>query len=564
MGQNINILVTSNKIKEDVARHNENIATLRSQFSGTSFPSSPLTGQPCLRTDRGLDDGLGGKLGILYRFSGNIALGEDGWLNPDEVSAYTAEIETARGSKDTLDQRLDISMNEDGTLKSGVAAYQSEWILPTLTFTYLSATTFKTDGNTEDIYLATRRLKVNLGASVFKTEVVSAVYSGGPDETTVTIADASLDGTLVSVEHAIISPFADGGALSYYTQNAINTALALKASLDGANFTGRVGLKKSADVASATVLPIPVNGNSASVTGTTAVTSIATTGNIGTKLTYTFAGILTLTHHATNLILPSGANITTAVGDVFEFEEYASGDYRCTGYVLASGEAIVASGINSSSTAQTKKGDLIIGQSISVSSWSFSGTTITINTAVAHDLAVGKEIALSGLVATTFAPNGVWTVATVEDTDTITFTADDTPTGTPTVSSALLNSGSLINEGVFNAKSNVKIIDFGTINNNNRYVNDNPFGNANYEGCEVRAEIFADSIWSGTGWSEPTSGTAMGTIAHSNAEGLVVQTGSSGVVRSSNLSGAGFSTNQNLTTATCRVIVTYTGEAKDA
>jgi hypothetical protein len=50
---------------------------------------------------------------------------------------------------------------------------------------------------------------------------------------------------------------------------------------------------------------------------------------------------LTLTHHATDLILPSGANITTAAGDEFTFVEYASGDWRCIGYVLASGEAIV-------------------------------------------------------------------------------------------------------------------------------------------------------------------------------------------------------------------------------
>ena len=91
MGQDFNIISTANVIFNDVARHNTNYATLRSQFSGTSFPSSPLTGQPCLITDRGLDDGLGGKLGILYRFSGNVALGEDGWLNPDEVSANIME-----------------------------------------------------------------------------------------------------------------------------------------------------------------------------------------------------------------------------------------------------------------------------------------------------------------------------------------------------------------------------------------------------------------------------------------------------------------------------------------
>lgn len=133
--------------------------------------------------------------------------------------------------------------------------------------------------------------------------------------------------------------------------------LALKANLSGANFTGLVGLKKSADIASATVLPIPVDGNYADVTGITTVTSIATTANVGTVIKYHFNGILTLTHHATNLILPSGANITTAAGDEAEFIEYASGDFRCTSYTKADGEAVVTLEIASTAEAQAGTDD---------------------------------------------------------------------------------------------------------------------------------------------------------------------------------------------------------------
>ena len=53
---------------------------------------------------------------------------------------------------------------------------------------------------------------------------------------------------------------------------------------------------------------------------------------------------MTLTHDATDLILPGGANITTAAGDEAEFIEYATGDYRCTNYSKASGEGVIASG----------------------------------------------------------------------------------------------------------------------------------------------------------------------------------------------------------------------------
>ena len=105
----------------------------------------------------------------------------------------------------------------------------------------------------------------------------------------------------------------------------------------------QVQYTKGADVVSATALPVLTDGNYFDVTGTTSITSINTT-KVGTIIKLHFDGILILTHHATDLILPSGANITTAAGDEFEFLEYATGDYRCTSYVLASGEAIVGGG----------------------------------------------------------------------------------------------------------------------------------------------------------------------------------------------------------------------------
>ncbi len=99
---------------------------------------------------------------------------------------------------------------------------------------------------------------------------------------------------------------------------------------------------QGADVASATALAVLTDGNYFDVTGTTTITSINTTGGVGTQIKLHFDGALTLTHHATDLILPGGANITTAAGDEAEFIEYATGDYRCTNYSKASGEAVVA------------------------------------------------------------------------------------------------------------------------------------------------------------------------------------------------------------------------------
>lgn len=97
---------------------------------------------------------------------------------------------------------------------------------------------------------------------------------------------------------------------------------------------------KGSDVASANGLTLGDDGNYFDITGTTSITSIVTKA-IGTVVVLHFDGILALTHNATDLILPGGANITTASGDEATFVEYATGDWRCTSYTKASGVSVV-------------------------------------------------------------------------------------------------------------------------------------------------------------------------------------------------------------------------------
>ena len=106
-----------------------------------------------------------------------------------------------------------------------------------------------------------------------------------------------------------------------------------------AGIFSQVRWAKGADVASANALVLGADGNYFDITGTTAITSIGSL-RIGTLVCLHFDGILTLTHHATDLILPSGANITTAAGDEAILIEYASGDWRCISYSPASGYAV--------------------------------------------------------------------------------------------------------------------------------------------------------------------------------------------------------------------------------
>ena len=123
-----------------------------------------------------------------------------------------------------------------------------------------------------------------------------------------------------------------------------NTNLTLEGKgTGGVKITDYLVETKGADIASATALTLGKDGNFFDVTGTTTITSIGTQG-IGSHVTLHFDGILIFTHHATDLILPGAANITTAVGDIAVMYEYASGDWRCVSYTKASGAAVVAGG----------------------------------------------------------------------------------------------------------------------------------------------------------------------------------------------------------------------------
>ena len=66
----------------------------------------------------------------------------------------------------------------------------------------------------------------------------------------------------------------------------------------------------------------------------------------------------------------------------------------------------------------------------------YSGKLVTVTTTVPHGLALGNEVAISGSSATTNAPNGAWTVATVVSPTVFKVYVDDAPTGTVLVTSA--------------------------------------------------------------------------------------------------------------------------------
>lgn len=91
---------------------------------------------------------------------------------------------------------------------------------------------------------------------------------------------------------------------------------------------------KGANIVSAAALIIPTHGNSFDVTGSVGITSMTAHG-VGSFVNLHFTGAPTLTHHATNLILPGAANLSVAAGAELVMFEYAAGQWRTISYMPA-------------------------------------------------------------------------------------------------------------------------------------------------------------------------------------------------------------------------------------
>ena len=185
-----------------------------------------------------------------------------------------------------------------------------------------------------DYFLVT--LYQKLGSGEINHEIIKCTSRTGDDLTVVraqegTSAKSFNSGDLVElrVTAGTLGSKADADSLSTKLDKA------------GGSLTGALNFSATVDVVSAAITDIgAVNSNFVHVTGTATITSLGVAA-AGVSRTAVFAGALTLTHNAASLKLPGGANIGTAAGDVADFVSLGSGNWRCTGYMRASGQALV-------------------------------------------------------------------------------------------------------------------------------------------------------------------------------------------------------------------------------
>jgi hypothetical protein len=130
-------------------------------------------------------------------------------------------------------------------------------------------------------------------------------------------------GPEVSTDHALTRY--DGA-----TGNVIQDSGVTLSDANVMRHAGTVEWDKGADIASAAALLLGDDGNYFDVTGTTAITSVSAKP-IGTRVLLQFDAQVTVTHHATALILKSGTNFVAEAGNHLELASYDGTNWREVG-----------------------------------------------------------------------------------------------------------------------------------------------------------------------------------------------------------------------------------------
>lgn len=173
---------TTNILQDNInGRNNEN--TLRSSFSGTVFPDTPVAGQHCYRTDTGKE----------YIYSGTE------WVEVASKNTIGLDVTAAQGTLNSLTARLNVSHNPDGTLKDPTTSNVDEFKVSNVTPTYVDATTFSVPDDLTGIFTAGRILKITDGAEVKYLSVVSSAF----DTATNVVIDGTITASISAVDYSL-------------------------------------------------------------------------------------------------------------------------------------------------------------------------------------------------------------------------------------------------------------------------------------------------------------------------------------------------------------------------
>jgi hypothetical protein len=164
---------------------NDALDSLRSQFSGVQFPDNPTTGQKCFRVDMSPPR--------EFTFDGR------GWVDPASgspaLSGVIREVENARGAAATVQARLDVALNDDGTLK-GNAPASDWWTQEADPVSRVSGNQFSATGDKRAIYTKRRAVRLKQSRDA-RSHVLDVAFDGS--NTIVSLTDRIVDSGLSGV-----------------------------------------------------------------------------------------------------------------------------------------------------------------------------------------------------------------------------------------------------------------------------------------------------------------------------------------------------------------------------
>jgi|GEM_PF-1233615 len=131
-------------------------------------------------------------------------------------------LDAASGERASIDDRLSVSMNADGTLKGSVVATLDDWVSLEAEFTRVSDIAFTVDSNVVALFTLGRRVQLIVAGVTVYSDVLMAEFMSGL--TTITLADAVILSTPSAVRYAPIVAGIEGSGQSVFGEIEVRGA----------------------------------------------------------------------------------------------------------------------------------------------------------------------------------------------------------------------------------------------------------------------------------------------------------------------------------------------------